>query len=65
MATPAPNSVAANSFGGENPPSSCLDDPNFATICSFMQNFGEIIRIVRIPFDDLQLMLENTADGTI
>lgn len=68
MATAGQNAatppMGVNPFGGNEPPAStCLNDPNFATICSFIQNFGEIIRIGRIPFDELQQMLENTADG--
>lgn len=67
MAASDSNAVAAqtaNSFSGDHhPPVSCLDDPNFATICSFIQNFGEIVRIGHLPFDELQQWLENTSDG--
>lgn len=67
-ALPVPNSVAAgiaaNTFGVDLAQGSCVDDPNFATICSFLQNFGELIRVGSLPFDDLQQMLESTGDGT-
>jgi len=41
----------------------CLDDPNFATICSFLENFGDTCHIGLFPFDRLQKMLEDTNEG--
>jgi remodeling and spacing factor 1 len=43
--------------------SECLDDPNFAIICSFLENFGQHIRLGEFPYDELQMMLENTTEG--
>jgi len=43
--------------------SGCLDDPNFATICSFLEQFGPTCGVGKIPFQDLQVMLENTNEG--
>lgn len=53
-----PNVSAEHSSSGE-----CLDDPNFATICSFLEKFGELVRLGELPFDELQAMLENTTEG--
>lgn len=44
-------------------PSACLDDPNFATICSFIDKFGQACNLGDLPFDYLQEMLENTDEG--
>lgn len=43
--------------------SECLDDPHFATICSFMDKFGPLLRLDVVPYDDLQAMLESTTLG--
>lgn len=42
----------------------CVDDPNFATICSFLENFGDACHIGLFPFDRLQKMLEDTNEGS-
>lgn len=41
--------------------SECLDDPHFAIVCSFLDKFGPLLRLDRIPYDDLQAMLETTV----
>lgn len=43
--------------------SSCLNDPNFAVICAFLQKFGTKLNIVYPNFHDLQQMIENTDEG--
>ncbi|XP_062588739.1 remodeling and spacing factor 1-like [Saccostrea cucullata] len=38
----------------------CLNDPNFAVICNFLDRFGEIIGLGDISYTDLQTWLEDT-----
>ncbi|XP_061190408.1 remodeling and spacing factor 1-like [Saccostrea echinata] len=38
----------------------CLNDPNFAVICNFLDRFGEIIGLGDISYTDLQIWLEDT-----
>ncbi|KAL5004220.1 hypothetical protein ScPMuIL_017676 [Solemya velum] len=38
----------------------CLNDPNFAVICSFLDRYGESLGIPIISYEDLQTWLEDT-----
>ena len=40
-----------------------LSGANFAVICSFLQELGEILGVEQIAFDDLQHYLEDTKKG--
>lgn len=42
---------------------SCLNDPNFAIICAFLQKFAIKLNVEHPNFHDLQLMIENTDEG--
>lgn len=42
---------------------SCLNDPNFAVICSFLQKFSNLCNIDYPNIDEMQKMLENTDEG--
>lgn len=44
--------------------SSCLNDPNFAIICAFLQKFAVKLNVTHPNFNDLQKMLENTDEGS-
>lgn len=43
--------------------SSCLNDPNYAIICVFLQKFGGHLKIEHPDFLRLQKMIENTDEG--
>ncbi|KAG4069950.1 hypothetical protein HA402_015174 [Bradysia odoriphaga] len=38
---------------------SCLGDPNFAVICSFLQHYADILKIMNPTFKTLQEMIES------
>lgn len=41
----------------------CLNDPNFAVICNFLDRYGEMIGLGDISYADLQTWLEDTKHG--
>lgn len=41
----------------------CVNDPNFAVICSFLSKFARLCGITHPNFVDLQHMIENTQEG--
>lgn len=43
--------------------SSCLNDPNYAIICVFLQKFGGQLKIEHPDFIRLQKMIENSDEG--
>lgn len=43
--------------------SSCLNDPNYAIICVFLEKFGAHLKIEHPDFLQLQKMIENTDEG--
>lgn len=42
---------------------SCLNDPNYAIVCVFLQKFGAQLKVEHPDFLRLQQMLENTDEG--
>lgn len=43
----------------------CLNDPNFAVICNFLDRYGELIGLGDISYADLQTWLEDTKHGAL
>lgn len=41
----------------------CRDDPNYAVICSFLQHYADILKIINPTFKRLQEMIESKSDG--
>lgn len=44
---------------------SCLNDPNFAVICSFLQKYAHILDIMNPSFKELQDIIESTNEGEL
>lgn len=44
---------------------SCLNDPNYAIICVFLQKFAGQLKIEHPDFLQLQKMIENADDGRL
>lgn len=65
MASEDKSSDAANFDDNQptDPSSSCLNDPNYAIICVFLQKFGGQLKIEHPNFLRLQKMIENTDEG--
>lgn len=42
----------------------CVNDPNFAIICSFFNKFGKDCGVQCPNIKSLQMMLENTQEGS-
>lgn len=42
----------------------CLNDPNFAVICNFLDRYGELMGLNDISYTDLQTWLEDTKHGS-
>ncbi|CAG0904811.1 unnamed protein product, partial [Darwinula stevensoni] len=57
-----PNSKMASVGLNPPPPELCENDPNFAVICSFLDQFGEACGIDYPAIDELSLMLQDTND---
>lgn len=55
--------IAADIKEPADPTSSCLNDPNYAIICVFLQKFGGHLKIEHPDFLRLQKMIENTDEG--
>lgn len=53
--------ASAASVGNKDPKEPlCVDDPNFAVVCAFLEKFGVLCGIEYPNFNDLQTMLENS-----
>lgn len=44
-------------------PDSCTNNPDFAVICSFFEQFGDKTGLLFPSFQDLQHMIENDDEG--
>lgn len=53
----------ASTVTGDDLLPSCLNDPNFAVICAFLQKFSTKLNIVYPNFNDLQKMIEDSDEG--
>lgn len=65
MASVDKSSDATNidDYAATDSSSSCLNDPNYAIICVFLQKFGSQLKIEHPNFLRLQKMIENTDEG--
>ena len=43
--------------------SSVQKDPNFAVICSFLTNYGTLLGLTDVSFDQLEKWIEDTRYG--
>ena len=41
----------------------CVSDPNYAAICSFIDQFGELLGLEDVSFRDIQCFLEDSNRG--
>lgn len=42
------------------PSNSCLNDPNFAVVCSFYSKYGTLLGLEEIAFTDIRAWIEDT-----
>lgn len=50
----------------DNNEASCISDPNFAVVWSFLENFGKSCGLNEYPdMKALQMMLEDSTEGTL
>lgn len=47
----------------EKEPISCLNDPNYAVVCIFLQKFGHLLEMDLPNTGKLQQMIEDTEEG--
>lgn len=55
--------VVISDLYNDGPSTYCNNNPNFATICSFIEHFGELLGIQNILFNELEKMIENSFNG--
>lgn len=46
-----------------NEDDSCVNNPNFAVICSFLQKYAGLLGILNPNFKDLRAMIESNDEG--